>query len=115
MYATGKISLKRQIDRETTPTVNFTVIATDNGSPPLSSNITFDVTVVDANDNDPMFQSTSYVFSVPENAVNQTVVVVVNATDVDEGPNANVTFDFADSVYDFVINKTTVCCIGFLL
>ena len=85
------------------------MIATDSGSPPLSSNITFNVTVLDANDNDPKFQNTSYVFSVPEDAGIQTVVAIVNATDADEGPNADVTFDLADNVYDFVINTTTVC------
>ena len=105
----GRIILQNQIDREVTPTVSFTVIATDSGSPPLSSNITFNVTVLDANDNDPKFQNTSYIFSVPEDAVMQTVVAIVNATDADEGPNADVTFDLADNVYDFVINTTTVC------
>ena len=105
----GKIFLQNQIDREVTPTVSFTVIATDSGSPPLSSIITFNVTVLDANDNDPKFQNTSYIFSVPEDAVMQTVVAIVNATDADEGPNADVTFDLADNVYDFVINTTTVC------
>ncbi|XP_076446801.1 cadherin-23-like [Babylonia areolata] len=103
----GKLSLQHQIDREKTPSVNFTVIATDSGSPPLTSNITIKVTVLDANDNDPQFQNTSYVFSVSENAPENTLVVVINATDRDEGANANVTFDFADNVYDFVMNKTT--------
>ncbi|KAL8620285.1 hypothetical protein ACOMHN_042020 [Nucella lapillus] len=103
----GKLSLQRQIDRETTHSVNFTVIGMDNGIPPLASNVTIRVTVLDANDNDPQFQNTSYVFSIAENAPVNTLVVTINATDRDQGANANVTFDFADSVYDFVLNKTT--------
>jgi hypothetical protein len=88
--------------------VSVTVIATDSGSPPLSSNTTLNVTVLDANDNDPEFVNTSYTFHVAENASVGTVVAVVQATDHDKGPNANVSFDFADNVNDFAINKTSV-------
>ena len=113
MCVAGKISLQRQIDREKTPTVNFTVIATDSGSPPLSADVTFHVTVLDANDNDPQFLGTPYIFSVDEDATAPTLVGLVHATDADQGPNANVTFAFADYVNDFVIN-VTVCDVKFL-
>ena len=64
----GKLTLSQKLDRESISTLNVTILATDNGAPPLSSNITLHINVTDANDNDPVFQNTTYIFNVPENA-----------------------------------------------
>nr|KAG5709455.1 hypothetical protein BaRGS_023137 [Batillaria attramentaria] len=103
----GKISLLHALDRETQPSLNFTVMATDSGTPPMSTNMTITVEVTDANDNDPEFNNDHYSFNVSEHADNQTVVATMTAIDRDEGDNALVTFDFGENVNDFSIDQTT--------
>ncbi|CAL1540911.1 unnamed protein product [Lymnaea stagnalis] len=93
---TGKLTVSKQLDREVVDKLNFTVVATDNGRPPLSSNITIGVQVLDINDNDPEFSSNQTSFTVEENSANTTFITKINATDRDEGPNANITFEFKD-------------------
>uniref|UniRef100_A0A673W2K6 Cadherin domain-containing protein n=1 Tax=Salmo trutta TaxID=8032 RepID=A0A673W2K6_SALTR len=54
------------------------------------------VTVLDANDNAPVFSQAVYKASLPENSPLDTVVVTVSATDADEGVNGEVTYEFDD-------------------
>ena len=60
----GIIRLKNRLDRETNEKVEFEVIATDNGSPPMSSTATVSITVTDANDNAPVFTQHQRIFYV---------------------------------------------------
>lgn len=55
------------MDCETDPMPKLTVIATDNGFPPLSSSATVLVTIHDVNDNEPIFDQSFYNVSVAEN------------------------------------------------
>ena len=68
------------------------VVATDGGSPPLSSNTSIIVTVTDINDNPPEFTNSSYSFQLPENEPLGTVIGQFVAEDRDAGPAANLTF-----------------------
>ncbi|KAK7922741.1 hypothetical protein WMY93_009643 [Mugilogobius chulae] len=52
------------------------------------------VTVLDANDNAPVFSQTVYKASLPENSPPDTLVITVTATDADEGLNSEVTYEF---------------------
>lgn len=63
----GLITTKSHIDCETDPVPQLTVIATDNGTPPLSSSATVLVTIHDVNDNEPIFDQSFYNVTVPEN------------------------------------------------
>ncbi|XP_071105206.1 cadherin-23-like [Haliotis cracherodii] len=92
----GRISLVRQLDRESASTVNFTILATDDGSPPLTSTSTINIVVLDTNDNDPEFNMSVFTFNVSEGSPNGTVVATVTATDKDAGNNAYVTYLLAD-------------------
>ncbi|XP_059145110.1 cadherin-23-like [Physella acuta] len=103
---TGKLSLSKTLDRETQPLLHITVIATDNGSPSMSSSCEIEINVLDTNDNDPEFNTTSKSFSVEENSPNNTHVGYVTATDKDVGDNANVTYQMEDLV-PFHINPLT--------
>jgi protocadherin Fat 4 len=47
----------------------LTVMATDNGKPPMSSECLVTVNVVDANNNAPKFEQAEYFTPVPESAV----------------------------------------------
>ncbi|OWF48736.1 cadherin-23-like [Mizuhopecten yessoensis] len=82
----GQILLKKKLDRELAPTVDFKVVAMDSGSSlRLSSTATVIVTVVDINDNPPKFNPHFNVLRVPEDASNGTVIATINAVDVDTG------------------------------
>lgn len=48
--------------------IPYTVTASDNGTQPLSTNLTLYLTVENINDNAPVFQYHFYNFSIPENA-----------------------------------------------
>uniref|UniRef100_A0A8C1PV48 Protocadherin gamma-C3 n=1 Tax=Cyprinus carpio TaxID=7962 RepID=A0A8C1PV48_CYPCA len=80
------------LDRETIPSYNVTVTATDGGTPPLSSSMTVRVDVADVNDNPPRFEQTSYTVYVLENNVPSAPLCVVKATDPDAGENARITY-----------------------
>uniref|UniRef100_A0A672SCL9 Protocadherin gamma-C3 n=1 Tax=Sinocyclocheilus grahami TaxID=75366 RepID=A0A672SCL9_SINGR len=80
------------LDRETIPSYNVTVTATDGGTPPLSSSMTVRVEVADVNDNPPRFEQTSYTVYVLENNVPSAPLCVVKATDPDAGENARITY-----------------------
>lgn len=63
----GLVTTREHVDCETDPVPKLTVIATDNGFPPLSSSATVFVTIHDVNDNEPIFDQSFYNVSVPEN------------------------------------------------
>ena len=67
--------------------------ATDHGLPRrLSSTTTLLITVLDVNDNPPVFGSRAYFASVPEDAALNTDVVRVFAASKDSGVNAQITY-----------------------
>lgn len=64
---TGLITTRAHVDCETDPVPQLTVVATDGGTPRLSSSATVLVTIHDVNDNEPIFDQTFYNVTVPEN------------------------------------------------
>ena len=86
------IRVIREIDRELTPQLTVTVMATDQGQPPKTSTQTLNVIVGDVNDNIPHFLSTPYRTSVNESSLPGTSVYQVQATDMDLGSNAEISF-----------------------
>lgn len=100
------------LDRETKPFYNLTLIAYDGGNPPQSGTLTIDVVVLDANDNSPKFESSSYNVSIQENAEPMTVVAQVSAVDIDDGVNGLVAYRLGSTTKDlygtlFHIDNTT--------
>ncbi|KAG1931264.1 protocadherin 2 gamma [Pimephales promelas] len=90
----GELVLQKQLDREHQKEVTLILTAVDGGTPPRSGTVAIHVTVLDANDNAPVFSQAVYKVSLPENAPVDTVVVTVSATDADEGQNGEVTYEF---------------------
>jgi len=80
------------LDREARSRYHLVIEALDGGTPPLRSRLHANVTVQDVNDNPPIFNQTSYVASVPENATVGTPVLVVNASDADAGENGRIEY-----------------------
>nr|CAD7263879.1 unnamed protein product [Timema shepardi] len=71
----------------------LTVMATDNGKPPMSSECLVTVNVVDANNNPPQFDRRGYFSPVPESAIlGQQVMKVAARDDKDFGVNAEIEY-----------------------
>ncbi|XP_076023905.1 LOW QUALITY PROTEIN: protocadherin-16-like, partial [Genypterus blacodes] len=90
--STGALSTSRPLDREARASYTLEVVATDGGSPALSTVVTVEVKVLDENDNSPEFSSGSYSADVSEDAGEGTQVLQVTATDPDEDLNGRVLF-----------------------
>ncbi|XP_029587891.1 protocadherin gamma-C5 isoform X1 [Salmo trutta] len=86
------------LDRETVAEYTVVIMATDAGSPPLSSRTTFVVRLSDVNDNAPSFSQPSYSADVPENNAPSAPIAMVTASDPDTGDNARVSFSILPSV-----------------
>ncbi|XP_045523939.1 cadherin-related tumor suppressor isoform X1 [Pieris brassicae] len=86
----GELFLHKHLDYEdlTMYVLNITVM--DNGSPSLSSSISFTVNVIDANDNAPVFTNTAIVRQIREGIPRHTPIVTVTAEDPDSGLNGKV-------------------------
>ncbi|XP_034642283.1 protocadherin gamma-A10-like [Trachemys scripta elegans] len=86
----------RALDREQVAAYNITVIATDNGTPPLSTTTMIPLRILDTNDNAPFFDKTSYTAYVTENNPRGASVFSLKANDPDEGENARVTYSVTE-------------------
>uniref|UniRef100_A0A3P8PJF0 Cadherin domain-containing protein n=1 Tax=Astatotilapia calliptera TaxID=8154 RepID=A0A3P8PJF0_ASTCA len=91
---TIELVLEKELDREKQQEMNLILTALDGGSPQRSGTLMIHVTVLDANDNAPVFSKAVYKASLPENSPLNTVVITVSASDADEGVNGDVTYDF---------------------
>ncbi|XP_042338721.1 protocadherin gamma-B5-like, partial [Plectropomus leopardus] len=89
-----ELVLENKLDREKQNEINLLLTALDGGSPQRSGTVVIHVTVLDANDNAPVFSQAVYKASLPENSPPDTKVITVSATDADEGVNADVTYHF---------------------
>ncbi|XP_054647605.1 protocadherin alpha-6-like isoform X36 [Dunckerocampus dactyliophorus] len=90
----GQISALKSFDFETLKSFQFQVVATDGGSPPLSSNVTVNVFILDQNDNAPVILypvssngSAEGVEEIPRNMKAGDLVTKVRAYDADIGYN----------------------------
>ncbi|XP_077166780.1 protocadherin alpha-5-like isoform X9 [Paroedura picta] len=90
--------LKAALDREKAPLHRLLLTATDGGKPQLSGTVQLVINVVDANDNPPVFNQSVYRVKLQENAANGTLVIKLNATDLDEGINKEITYYFSNNV-----------------
>ncbi|KAJ3588389.1 hypothetical protein NHX12_011982 [Muraenolepis orangiensis] len=91
----AELVLEHELDREEQQEMQLLLTALDGGSPQRSGTVTIDVTVLDANDNAPVFSQAVYEASLPENAPLKTHVITVSATDADDGVNGEVTYEFS--------------------
>ncbi|XP_034400090.1 protocadherin alpha-3-like [Cyclopterus lumpus] len=86
--------LKKPLDREQKSEHHFVLTALDGGSPSKSGSLNLTITVLDANDNRPVFSKDIYTVSLDENAPIGTLVIQLNATDLDEGSNSEIEYTF---------------------
>uniref|UniRef100_A0A8C0AXX0 Protocadherin Fat 4 n=1 Tax=Buteo japonicus TaxID=224669 RepID=A0A8C0AXX0_9AVES len=97
LAAVGPSSLSTisQLDREEQAHFSLQVLATDLGSPPLSSIARVNVSLLDVNDNSPVFYPVQYFAHIQENEPAGTYVTTVSATDPDLGPNGTVKYSIS--------------------
>ncbi|KAM9849561.1 protocadherin gamma-C5-like isoform 2-T2 [Aulostomus maculatus] len=88
---TGEITLKGELDHETTKSYDIDVTAKDKGSPEMEGHCRVQVDVIDFNDNAPEIVLTSQPKPVREDAPSGTVVALISARDLDSGENSKVT------------------------
>ncbi|XP_055015029.1 protocadherin gamma-A11-like, partial [Boleophthalmus pectinirostris] len=89
-----ELVLDKELDREENNEITLVLTAFDGGSPQRSGTVVIHVTVLDANDNAPVFSQTVYKASLPENSPPDTLVITVTATDADEGIHSEITYEF---------------------
>ncbi|KAL7845474.1 hypothetical protein AOLI_G00236660 [Acnodon oligacanthus] len=104
-----RVKSSAELDRETTSTFTFQIEAKDSPPSNFSALATVNVSLSDENDNTPVFGKSKYEGKV---FINQTVglfVVKVEATDLDEGPNGQVSYfiDFGNDEGHFAIDENT--------
>ncbi|KAL9836554.1 protocadherin beta-16-like [Geothlypis trichas] len=107
----AELVLDRALDREQQAEVTFSITAVDGGNPPRSGTALIRVVVLDINDNIPVFTQTLYKVSVMENSSEDTIVVVVSASDLDEGTNGEIVYSIVqnseENLQTFKINPET--------
>ncbi|KAK2823104.1 hypothetical protein Q7C36_019704 [Tachysurus vachellii] len=103
--------LQRELDREERDELNLVLTAYDGGSPKKSGTMQIHISVLDVNDNKPVFKETVYKAELRENSPARTVVTVVSATDADKGNNGVVAYSIAQASKEarnvFEINPET--------
>ncbi|XP_049642826.1 protocadherin gamma-A8 isoform X12 [Suncus etruscus] len=89
-----ELVLQRALDREEEAAHHLVLIASDGGEPRRSSTLHIQVTVLDTNDNAPVFAQPIYRVEVPESVPPGTRLLTVKASDPDEGTNGEVAYKF---------------------
>lgn len=94
---TGALTLSRTLDFEVAQSHSFVVMASDQGSPQQSANMTVIVDVQDVNDNPPVFEQSEYVVKISESVTINTKIIQVVAHDKDIGNNARLTYSILEN------------------
>ncbi|XP_054143732.1 protocadherin gamma-A10-like [Melozone crissalis] len=89
-----ELVLAKALDREEAAFHELVLRAMDGGDPARTGTARIRVTVVDANDNAPVFSQTEYTVRVPEDVPVGSVLLTVTATDRDEGLYGHVKHSF---------------------
>ncbi|XP_063353804.1 protocadherin beta-16-like [Pelmatolapia mariae] len=90
--------LEKPLDREKEEQLTLTLTAVDGGEPQLSGTVQIHVTILDVNDNAPVFTQSTYKSSLMENSLKGTQLITVTATDKDEGTNGFVTYSISNNI-----------------
>ncbi|XP_030000838.1 protocadherin beta-16-like [Sphaeramia orbicularis] len=88
--------LNAPLDREKNDHLSLVLTAVDGGEPQMSGTMQIHITVLDFNDNAPVFTQSVYKASVPENAPIGTAVVTVSATDADYESNGRISYSISN-------------------
>ncbi|XP_069339861.1 protocadherin alpha-12 isoform X5 [Eulemur rufifrons] len=87
-----ELVLRKLLDREETPEVNLLLMVIDGGKPELTGSVQIQIIILDVNDNAPEFDEPGYKVALFENVQNDTRVIQLNASDLDEGLNREISY-----------------------
>lgn len=88
----GMIITNKSLDREDIPFYTLIIQASDKGSPPLTETVSVNVTILDVNDNSPVFSESLFTVIVSESLPVGSRFLNVTASDADVGYNALLTW-----------------------
>ncbi|XP_035983407.1 protocadherin gamma-C5-like [Fundulus heteroclitus] len=100
--AVPELVLEKPLDREKNALHQVLLTALDGGAPARSGTCKIVITVLDANDNFPVFSENEYKVSLKENSTEGTFVIKLAATDADDGLNSEVKYVFGSRTPEFV-------------
>ncbi|XP_053572154.1 LOW QUALITY PROTEIN: protocadherin gamma-C5-like [Bombina bombina] len=95
-----ELVLEKILDREEKREHRLILTASDGGENPQTGSCEVTVIVLDINDNAPVFDQSTYKISLLENLPLNTVIIKLNATDLDEGSNGDVQYSFVQNTLD---------------
>ncbi|XP_042082895.1 protocadherin-10 [Haplochromis burtoni] len=91
----ANLILKQTLDREQQPVHNLILTAVDGGTPARSGTASVIVHVLDTNDNPPVFEKENLSVKILENSPIGSLVLDLNATDLDEGSNSDIIYSYS--------------------
>uniref|UniRef100_A0AC35UC95 Cadherin domain-containing protein n=1 Tax=Rhabditophanes sp. KR3021 TaxID=114890 RepID=A0AC35UC95_9BILA len=106
----GELTIKQSLDRESFDVHELTIAAFDSGFPRLSTNFKTKVSVIDQNDNPPIFDAPLYYLKLEENSKPIDNLITVIAKDKDIGLNGYISYSIISNQYQdfpFSINMKT--------
>lgn len=103
-----KVVLAKTLDYEQNAYHRVSVVCSDGGVPQLSNSTTFIVSVLDVNDNRPIFTEQTYKKAVMENQESDEEILKVIAHDSDSGESARLTYTIDEQFSDvFSIHQSS--------
>ncbi|XP_028271956.1 protocadherin gamma-C5-like isoform X8 [Parambassis ranga] len=99
-----ELVLEKPLDREKRSVHKILLTALDGGNPVRSGTTQIIISVLDINDNYPVFEKNLYKVSLGEKSIKGTVIIQPKATDADEGLNGEIEFSFGSRTPDSVLS-----------
>uniref|UniRef100_A0A3B3VLG5 Cadherin domain-containing protein n=1 Tax=Poecilia latipinna TaxID=48699 RepID=A0A3B3VLG5_9TELE len=93
--------LHKPLDREKEEEISLLLKAVDGGEPQMSGTVKIYVTVLDVNDNPPVFTQSIYKATIAENSQKGTTLTTVSASDADKGINGKISYALSSSIDSF--------------
>ncbi|XP_061463311.1 protocadherin alpha-5-like [Rhineura floridana] len=92
------LTLNKPLDREVSPEHHLLLSASDSGQPTLTGTVLLVISVVDVNDNAPAFNQSVYKTELLENSAVGTLVIKLEARDMDDGINKEISYSLSNLV-----------------
>ncbi|XP_048480707.1 cadherin-related tumor suppressor-like [Plutella xylostella] len=93
-----------KLDREANDFYILNISGRDGGNPPKYGYLQVNVTILDVNDNPPIFDQSDFSVSLNESVPPGTTVLKVTATDSDLGENSKITYEVTDTEKQFAVD-----------